>query len=111
VSANPLTRSASFRLAAGDRVFEGHFEGAPILPGVAHLALALSAVAHGCWSGVGELTGLRDVRFTRALRPSDMVEVELTQGPLPGSVRFELRSGGATASRGLLLFAKPVSRG
>jgi len=102
---NPSTGTARFRLAPGDGLFDGHFDGAAILPGVAHIALALSAI--GCaWSSVGDLTGLRDVRFTRALRPGDEVEVALTTGRLPTSVRFELRSLGELVSSGLLLFSE-----
>jgi 3-hydroxymyristoyl/3-hydroxydecanoyl-(acyl carrier protein) dehydratase len=105
LSSNPAAGTACFRLEPGDGLFEGHFDGAPILPAVAHIALALSAVAHA-WSSVGNLTGLRDLRYTRPLGPGDEVEIALTTGRLPTSVRFELRSGGEIASSGLLLFSE-----
>lgn len=93
-----------FRLDPASRCFDGHFDDAPILPGVAHVALALSA--HTDRIGVADvLTGLRDLRFLRPLTPGDEVEVRLTPGPETRSVRFEIRRREETVSSGLLLFA------
>src|SRR5688572_11535005 len=85
-----------FRLAADSPCFDGHFQGAPILPGVAHFALALTALARGSDSRV--LAGVRDVRFTRPLGPGDQVEVILAEGREPHSVRFEIRRDGLPTS-------------
>jgi 3-hydroxymyristoyl/3-hydroxydecanoyl-(acyl carrier protein) dehydratase len=101
----PIDESGKrFRLAENNPCFDGHFDGAPILPGIAHLALALTADAHDA-GRTRTLVGLRDVRFVRPLGPGDEVEVVLTPGRLPRSVRFELRCRCATASSGLLIFA------
>ncbi len=91
-------------LAEGSRCFEGHFEGAPILPGVAHLALALSACA-GEAGSPRVVTGVRDFRLERPLGPGDEVEVLLADDGEARSVRFEIRCRGETASVGVLLFA------
>jgi 3-hydroxymyristoyl/3-hydroxydecanoyl-(acyl carrier protein) dehydratase len=102
-------RSSRFRLAEASRCFEGHFEGAPILPGVAHLALALSA----CGEEAGRplvVSGVRDFRISRPLGPGDEVEVVLADGREPSSVRFEIRCRGEAASVGVLVFA-PVEEG
>jgi hypothetical protein len=96
-------------LVEGSPCFDGHFDGAPILPGIAHLALALSACARE--SGRARvLIGLRNVRFSRTLGPGDEVEVVLAAGHLPHSIRFELRCRGAHASSGLLLFGPEGDR-
>jgi Polyketide synthase dehydratase len=97
-------RTSRWMVAQSSRCFEGHFEGAPILPGVAHLALALRACGEEA-SGPRVLTGLKDVRFKRPLGPGDEVEVALAEGSEPSSVRFEIRAHGEPASVGLLLFA------
>ena len=97
-------RSSRFLLAEASRCFEGHFEGAPILPGVAHLALALSACGEEAVSP-RVITGVRDFRLKRPLRPADEVEVVLAEDREPRSVRFEIRCHGETASVGVLLFA------
>jgi Polyketide synthase dehydratase len=97
-------RTSRWMVAHSSPCFEGHFEGSPILPGVAHLALALRACREE-GSGPGVLVGLKDVRFKRPLGPGDEVEVELAEGSEPSSVRFEIRILGGPASIGLLLFA------
>ena len=89
-----------FELAVGGRFFDGHFEGAPILPGVAHLALALAALGNG----ERALTGVRGVRFKRPLAPGDEVEVVLDESSAGSAVRFEIRCRGEVATSGLLLF-------
>ena len=99
-------RSAWFRLADDGRCFEGHFDGVPILPGVAHLALAMEALS-GAAGGGRVLGGLRDVKFSRALRPGDEVEVVLTEAVDGRSMRFEIRSRGDLASAGQLVFQSP----
>jgi len=100
----PSSGSSWFRVSPQSRWFEGHFDGEPILPGIAHLALALAALARQ--SGRHRiLTALRDVRFSRPLRPGDEVEVLLSEGREPSSVRFEIRCQGRRATLGLLVFA------
>ena len=99
---NDSERRSSFRLDAHSRCFEGHFEGGPILPAVAHLALALVA----CRAADRRvLTGLRDFRLSRPLAPGDEVEVVWSEGPVPTSLRFEIVRDQQTASSGTLLFA------
>ena len=111
----PLTASDGslyFRVSESSRCFDGHFEGAPILPGVAHVALALSA----CVTQSGRartLKGVRDLRLRRPLRPGDEVEIVLTEGAAAASVKFEIRRLGESVTVGLLLFdpAQDSSRG
>ena len=95
---NAMPGSSWFRISADSRCFDGHFDGAPILPGVAHLALVLMAQ-----EDQRVLTGVRDVRFTHPLRPGDEVEVILIGKELP-AIRFEIRWRGKTATSGLLIF-------
>lgn len=102
----PLAASAGssyFKVSERSRCFDGHFDGAPILPGVAHVALALSA----CVKQAGRplvLKGLRDFRLKRPLRPGDEVEVVLTEGKDAAFVRFEIRCLGESVTVGLLVF-------
>lgn len=96
-------RSWRFRIAAHSRCFDGHFDGAPIFPGVAHLALALDACFNET-GGRGVLIGLRDFRLMHPLRPDDEVEVVLTGGKDPSTVRFVIRCQEQDASAGLLVF-------
>jgi hypothetical protein len=107
---DPIDDSARrFSLAEDNPCFEGHFAGAPILPGIAHLALALTAYARQA-GRTRVLTNLREVRFLQPLRPGDAVEVRLTDGQAPHSVRFELMCGSVQASSGLMVFAPEDDR-
>jgi 3-hydroxymyristoyl/3-hydroxydecanoyl-(acyl carrier protein) dehydratase len=95
--------SSYFKVSERSRCFDGHFEGAPILPGVVHVALALSA----CVNQAGKpltLTGLRDFRLRRPLRPGDEVDVVLTGGSDATSIRFEIRCRGESVTVGVLVF-------
>ncbi len=96
--------SVWFRIAPDSRCFDGHFIDAPVFPGVAHITLVLSALAHFPFSRRA-LSGLRDVRFSRPLFPGDEVEVVLRDGSDASSVRFEVRCRDERASCGLLVFA------
>jgi len=103
--------SLYFKVSESSRLFEGHFDGAPILPGIAHVALALSA----CASRAGRartLTAVRDLRLKRPLRPGDEVEVVLTEDVDAVSVKFEIRRFGESVTVGRLQFdpAEETSR-
>ena len=102
-------RSSRFKIAARSRCFDGHFEGVPILPGVAHLALALTACANEV-GGRRVVAGLRDFRLMHPLRPDDEVDVVLTEGKDPCSVRFAIHCQGVRASVGLLIFTSSDER-
>ncbi len=104
LAARPETGSGIFFLVPHtSRCFDGHFEGAPILPGVTHLALVLSASEP---EGLHYLAGVRDVRFSTPILPGDELEVRLESGPGPSARRFEIRCGGRVASSGVLLLAQ-----
>ena len=112
VSSPGPSHAFHFRIAENSRCFDGHFDGAPILPGVAHLALALSACARQDEGGRARtLVGVRDVRLRRKLGPGDEVEVVLTDSREPSAVRFEIRCHGEAATVGVLIFAPPDSVG
>lgn len=86
------------------RYFEGHFDNAPVLPGVVQIAMAVKACADRGLS-TRPLTGLRDIRFSRPLGPDDAIDVRLDPAVDSHSIRFEIRSAGQSAASGVLLFA------
>ena len=95
--------SFRFRLSPEGRCFDGHFEGMPVLPGVAHLAMVAIAQAHR--SGrERDVVAVRDLRFQQTLRPGDEVDVVLSDRA-DGAVRFELQRSGVVASSGFVTFA------
>jgi 3-hydroxymyristoyl/3-hydroxydecanoyl-(acyl carrier protein) dehydratase len=89
---------------AGSGCFDGHFEGAPILPGIAHFALVLDACA--ARFGVPcELTGVGDVRWRRPIRPGDALAITISGELSDPSLRFSIRSGAEIASSGSVMVA------
>lgn len=65
----------TFRLAAGDEVFAGHFPGNPIAPGALVLDLAIRAVEQRGYS----VRGVDRVKFLQVLRPEVDCSVELSE--------------------------------
>jgi len=60
--------------------FSGHFPGAPILPGIALIDMAMQVVNLGL-SAKGEkiiITALKRVRFTQPAMPGDKLSVHIT---------------------------------
>jgi 3-hydroxymyristoyl/3-hydroxydecanoyl-(acyl carrier protein) dehydratase len=78
-------------------LFDGHFPGTPILPGVAELIMIAGALAP---TGLSVLTGVRHVRFRGLVRPGDELDLVAPDG----SARFELRRGAEPIARGELDF-------
>lgn len=78
--------------------FAGHFEGRPIVPGIAHLQLVRDAVRRAAGADV-DLVALEALRWRRLVTPGDVLEV----GASPrgeGRWSFEVRCGHDLASQG-----------
>jgi 3-hydroxyacyl-[acyl-carrier-protein] dehydratase len=86
-------------------IFDGHFPGRPILPGVATLSLVVRALAPGRGPA---LSTVRSVRFRDLVAPGSTLDLE--SGALDdGSVRFDARAGGRLVLNGRLGFGAPPS--
>lgn len=96
--------SLTVQVPAHSGCFDGHFEGAPILPGIAHLALVLDACA-ARFGQPCELTGVGDVRWRRPIRPGEEVAISITGALSDPSVRFTIRCGTEIASSGSVMIA------
>jgi 3-hydroxymyristoyl/3-hydroxydecanoyl-(acyl carrier protein) dehydratase len=89
--------NARIVVPAAGPLFDGHFPGRPILPGVAELILVTGALAP---VGSSFLTGVRYVRFRGLVRPGDELDLVAPHG----STRFQLRRGAEPIARGELNF-------
>lgn len=78
--------------------FVGHFEGRPILPGIAHLLLVRDALRRVAGPDL-ELVGVETLRLRRVVAPGDLLEIAAAPR---GTDRwsFELCCGGELASQG-----------
>jgi 3-hydroxyacyl-[acyl-carrier-protein] dehydratase len=77
----------------GGRLFEGHFPGRPILPGVAELALVARAIPF--------------VRLRELVMPGDRLQVSATRGE-DGVTRFSVGRAGKRVANGEITFGVPV---
>jgi 3-hydroxyacyl-[acyl-carrier-protein] dehydratase len=79
--------------------FDGHFPGAPLLPGVVLLDEMLRAVAD---AGRGEGWSIATAKFLQPVRPGETLTFE--HEPLAnGAVRFAIRSAGRPVATGTLV--------
>ena len=84
------------------RYFEGHFPGAPILPGVAQIIALSEEPARLAWPDLGAAIGLRRVKFQKAIRPGDTLELKLARKA--EKVTFQVFKEGEICSKGVLVF-------
>ena len=93
--------SVALAIPSSGPVFDGHFPGRPILPGVAALGMIASTLGGG-----RPLSGVRSVRFRDPLGPGmtlDLDAVALDEH----AVRFDARASGRLVLNGRLAFEAP----
>ena len=93
----------SFEVPADLGYLDGHFPGAPIVPGVAQVVALAEARARVAWPDLGASRGLRRVKFKRGLYPGDTYELGLQRDG--ARVAFTIHGDGELHSQGSLLFA------
>ena len=89
--------------------FRGHFDGLPILPGVAQLTEILMAIVRERHPDCGPVKSIRRLRFRRPILPGETIDIEFdieraadpAKGPLK-EVRFEMTTGTARVAGGTL---------
>jgi 3-hydroxymyristoyl/3-hydroxydecanoyl-(acyl carrier protein) dehydratase len=100
--------------AADAAVFDGHFDGHPIVPGAYLLALVIDAAAD--WLAAQPLQPLHVVgvvraKFLRPLGPQVQFAIALRPASDPMQLRFELLAAGAVCTSGLLALAPAGATG
>jgi len=95
---------ASIAIPSGGDLFEGHFPGRPILPGVAQLAMVLDASAAHIHASSG-IRAIVHMRMRQLVLPGD--QLELTTRELDGGrFRFDLKRAGVAVANGELAFGR-----
>ena len=78
--------------------FQGHFEGQPILPGIAQLGIVLAVLAaQGPARG---LDAVRSLKLKRLVRPGEVLEVRVGPPAGEGLSSFETRAQGEVVASG-----------
>lgn len=100
----PLLASVEIEqpVAADLPAFDGHFPGAPVLPGAVLLALVLRAIAQrAAWAQrVGATPTVQQVKFLAAVGPGQTLQIRFDD--TPRSVAFSVRRGTTPVARGTL---------
>ncbi|MGD8573900.1 MAG: hydroxymyristoyl-ACP dehydratase [Gammaproteobacteria bacterium] len=91
----------TLELDAGLDVFEGHFRGHPILPGVAQIAWAQQLAAETFCPGHA-VTGLEQLKFRAPVVPGMSVVLHLAYQPERERVLFEYRQANELMASGRL---------
>lgn len=97
--AGPAARGlqAEVEIPAGSPLFDGHFPGHPILPGIAHLAQVREALRS---QRDAEILAIRNLRLRQPVRPGDRLMLRLAATGADGYLRFDLRRGAELVSQG-----------
>jgi len=95
--------NATLAIPPDGPLFEGHFPGRPILPGISELVLIARALAPEDGAPVAAIPF---VRFRGLVEPRDVLEVEANPRD-DGGVRFDARRGGALVANGAFVFGMP----
>ena len=86
-------------------LYEGHFPGRPILPGVGLLDLALRALA-----AAGASPALREIaalRLRRLVAPGEHLELEVKSFDPDGRTRLEVRRAPEVVANGVVVLGEP----
>lgn len=92
---------------AAGRLYEGHFPGRPILPGIGLLDLALGALAAA--GGSRELSEIVQLRLRRLLLPGEDVELEVKAIDGDGRCRFEASRAGQVVANGIVVLGRSAT--
>ena len=88
--------STTLLIPAQHPAFDGHFPGAPLLPGVVLLDEMLQVVQAEAWS-------ISTAKFLRPVRPGETLTLEHEPPLANGAVRFTIRSAGQPVATGTLI--------
>ena len=94
--------SAEFeaRAPAGLPYFDGHFDGAPVLPAVAQLEALVLPLCRAAWADLGAPGRWLRLKFRRAIGPGSALTVRLTRRTGSPVVEFAVACEGEAASSG-----------
>jgi 3-hydroxyacyl-[acyl-carrier-protein] dehydratase len=92
--------AAALPIAAGHPAFDGHFPGAPVLPGVVLLDEAIRAIELAA-GGEARCWRVASVKFLRAVAPGEALVLE-QERLASGGVRFTILSAGQAVAVGAL---------
>jgi 3-hydroxymyristoyl/3-hydroxydecanoyl-(acyl carrier protein) dehydratase len=88
-------------------VFQGHFPGQPILPGVAQIDWAVR-FSHHYFGDIGIFSGMERIKFHRIVQPQARMRLRLDRQSARGRLIFDYRQAtdGLLCASGCLRFSR-----
>jgi 3-hydroxyacyl-[acyl-carrier-protein] dehydratase len=86
--------------------FDGHFRGAPVLPGVVQIKWAIELARRHLGIGAG-FAGMEAVKFQHVMTPGTRVTLALEYAESSGKLRFSFASADTRYSSGRVLVRAP----
>jgi acyl-CoA synthetase (AMP-forming)/AMP-acid ligase II/3-hydroxymyristoyl/3-hydroxydecanoyl-(acyl carrier protein) dehydratase len=93
----------ALRISAELLYFDGHFDAAPILPGIAQLDWAI-AFGRRYFDLPPVFSAVHALKFQQVIQPGACVMLELQHDPSQGSLRFRLHSAAGQHASGRIVF-------
>jgi 3-hydroxymyristoyl/3-hydroxydecanoyl-(acyl carrier protein) dehydratase len=84
-------RRIALRVPASSRFFEGHFEGMPMLPGVAEVVAIAHREAARVFGPLGAPLRMSRIKFQETIRPLDSLALGLTRENGEGQITVRFR--------------------
>jgi 3-hydroxymyristoyl/3-hydroxydecanoyl-(acyl carrier protein) dehydratase len=99
----PPEAELELEIPADLEYFRGHFDGAPVVPGVVQLKWAIAAARRHLNAG-GQFAGMEALKFQRVLAPGALATLTLKWVAADHKLYFSYGSATARFSSGRLLF-------
>ncbi|MCM5682695.1 AMP-binding protein [Schlegelella sp. S2-27] len=96
--------TAEIEVHAGQAVFDGHFPGAPILPGVVQLDWAVT-LGQECFGLSASVRRIDALKFQRPILPGTVLKLVLQWHATKRQLQFHLESAAGLHASGRVLFA------
>ena len=112
VSASPDAAHLRAQVPADLLYFEGHFEGRPMLPGIAEVLLLVHRRAQEVFGPLGAEKRMVRLKFEAVIVPGDLLDVHLARSEKDGEARIEFRilRGDERCASGAFVYALGAAR-
>lgn len=107
LESTPTSVRCAASVPADLEFFAGHFDGYPVLAGVAQIDGLVLEIAYAAFPELGAVRRLSRVKFRHVISPGDQLQVELTR--TNEALAFAISRDGELCSSGQLHFGRGTS--